>query len=178
MVSSFVQVSAAHDVEPPVEDDVSGLCLRPHVAFCASVCVQLPLLLGSLLQSHHQYRFGSAAVAAPRDTSTVDAQHGGPLCTAIGRFSLGSLDRRFRRLPERNLAFILDFKVDFILFGTIALWEKRGVQSVWANVRVAGGVCCMLLSFSSLSRCSGRTAFSEGFLDFSHTIKGSPFYFF
>lgn len=39
VVSSFVQVSAAHDVEPPVEDDVSGLCLRPHVAFCASVCV-------------------------------------------------------------------------------------------------------------------------------------------
>lgn len=76
VVSSFVQVSAAHDVEPPVEDDVSGLCLRPHVAFCASVCVQLPLLLGSLLQSHHQYRFGSAAVDAPRDPSTVDGQHG------------------------------------------------------------------------------------------------------
>lgn len=74
VVSSFVQVSAAHDVEPPVEDDVSGLCLRPHVAFCASVCVQLPLLLGSLLQSHHQYRFGSAAVDAPRDASTVDAR--------------------------------------------------------------------------------------------------------
>lgn len=74
VVSSLVQVSAAHDVEPPVEDDVSGLCLRPHVAFCASVCVQLPLLLGSLLQSHHQHRFGSAAVDAPRDASTVDAR--------------------------------------------------------------------------------------------------------
>lgn len=96
VVSSFVQVFAAHDVEPPVEDDVSGLCLRPHVAFCASVCVQLPFLLGSLLQSHHQYRFGSATVDAPRDTSTVDKQHGGPLSTASGRFSLGSLDRRFQ----------------------------------------------------------------------------------
>lgn len=179
VVSSFVQVSAAHDVEPPVEDDVSGLCLRPHVAFCASVCVQLPLLLGSLLQSHHQYRFGSAAVDAPRDASTVDshAQHGGPLCTASGRFSLGSLDRRFRRLPERNLAFILYFKVDFILLRTIALWEKRGVQSVWANVRIAGGVCCMLLSFSSLSRCSGRTAFSEGFWIFLTQSKVRHFIF-
>lgn len=167
-MSSFVQVSAAHDVEPPVEDDVSGLCLRPHVAFCASVCVQLPLLLGSLLQSHHQYRFGSAAVDAPRDASTVDEQNTAvrsarPVDASHSAVwtegSSGSL--------KKNLAFILYFKVDFILFRTIALWDKGGVQSVWANVRIAGGVCCMLLSFSPLSRCSGRTAFSEGFGFFS-----------
>lgn len=74
MLPVSVQVFAPHDVEPPVEDVVSGLRLRPRLAFCAAVCMQLPLLLGSLLQSHHQHRFGRATVTAPGDTSAVDQQ--------------------------------------------------------------------------------------------------------
>lgn len=72
-----------------MEDVVPGLRLRRHVAFCASLCMQLPLLLGSLLQSHHQYRLGGATVDAPGDTSTVDAHGGAQLSAADGRLPLG-----------------------------------------------------------------------------------------
>lgn len=63
-----------------MEDAISGIRLRRPVAFHPSVCVQLPLLLGSVPESYNQYRLGGATSHAPRNSGAVTAALPGSLC--------------------------------------------------------------------------------------------------
>lgn len=133
-------------MEPPVEDVVPGLRLRPLVAFCASLCMQLPLLLGSLLQPHHQYRLGGATVDAPGDTSTVNTHGGGRLSAADGRFPLGGLG--FSRSWETSFRFV-SFDLSQLPCGKGGYCDNVGIDGMidWHVVYPRGENCTTVMLY-------------------------------
>lgn len=147
------QVFTPHDVEPPVEDVVSGLRLCPHVAICASICMQLPLLLGSLLQSHHQYWFGGATADAPRDSGALNQQWGRLLSSLM-----------------KNVC-----SCSFLQGGLIQDSCLVGKTSYWADVWVADGINDWLLLFPNCSMNAVGLSVSVGIQEADFPLKQSLF---
>lgn len=91
-----------------MEDVISGIRLRRPVAFHSSVCVQLPLLLGSVPESYNQYRLGSATSNAPRHSGAVMAALPGSLAVWNKLIRSFSKDECLIDLFADFLGFLLD----------------------------------------------------------------------